>query len=200
MRPSSEGGWWQFVEQDSEAAQLYWSIYTSAACSGLPQTFDVQISDSPEFLAKVFDSAGLANSTLVVDSLDGTRNYFWRVRGVTDADEVGPWSLAFVFTVAARPVGISSSDELSNRASLHAAYPNPFNPQTTIPFAIQSAGHVLLEVFDLRGGRVGVLVDHQLNAGHHAVRFDAARLPSGVYLYRLETGNYSESKRMLLLK
>ena len=79
-------------------------------------------------------------------------------------------------------------------------YPNPFNPATTISFALPAAGRVSLDVYNLIGQRVATLVDGQREAGYYSVSFDAATLPSGVYVYKLSAGQASFVKRMILLK
>lgn len=78
--------------------------------------------------------------------------------------------------------------------------PNPFNPRTTIAFATAAAGRVTLRVFDLAGREVRVLVDRELPAGAHTTVFDAPELPSGVYLYRLTAGSFSQVRKLALLK
>ncbi len=79
-------------------------------------------------------------------------------------------------------------------------YPNPFNPSTTITFALPKAGYTKLVVYDLLGRRVATLVDGFVNAGTHTIRFEDSRLPSGVYLYQLESGSYRATRRMTLMK
>jgi hypothetical protein len=79
-------------------------------------------------------------------------------------------------------------------------YPNPFNPSTSIGFTLSEAARVSLEVFDLRGGKVATLADGLKPAGSHAVRWDAAGLPSGIYFYRLRSELGTLTRRMLLLK
>jgi hypothetical protein len=84
--------------------------------------------------------------------------------------------------------------------ALEQNYPNPFNPSTTIKFALPKASVTKLTVYNLLGQKVSTLVDGQLEAGVHSVRFDATRLATGVYFYRLEAGDYLSHKKMLLLK
>lgn len=84
--------------------------------------------------------------------------------------------------------------------SLHQNYPNPFNPNTKITFQIPRAGEVSLRVFDLLGKEVGVLAHEKLEAGSHERSFDAARLASGVYFYRLQAGEFTQTRRLLLLR
>jgi len=79
-------------------------------------------------------------------------------------------------------------------------YPNPFNPSAQIRYTVQSAGHVSLSVYDLLGHKVTCLVDDNQHAGVHNVEFNAAELPSGVYFYKLETGNQSFTRKMMLIK
>lgn len=79
-------------------------------------------------------------------------------------------------------------------------YPNPFNPVTTIAYSLPAATHVTLEVFNVLGQKVSTLVDNDQAAGDHLATWDAARHASGVYLYRITTGEAVETKKMLLLK
>ena len=90
--------------------------------------------------------------------------------------------------------------ELPARATLHQNYPNPFNPTTQISFDLAEASHVRLEVFDVSGRRVAVLVDGGRPAGGHIVHFDASGLTSGIYVTRLEAGGQSFMRKMTLVK
>ena len=90
--------------------------------------------------------------------------------------------------------------ELPTEFALTGNYPNPFNPQTSITFSMPEAATVRLTVYDLLGRQVALLVDGNLSAGKHEVRFDATNLPSGQYLYRLTTPKGEFTKMMMLLK
>lgn len=93
------------------------------------------------------------------------------------------------------------TDELSiTNYSLKNAYPNPFNPSTTIGFSIPQHERVTLKVFDILGREVETLVDDKLEPGEHSVVFNAKNLSSGVYLYRLATPTFSQTKMMGLVK
>jgi len=79
-------------------------------------------------------------------------------------------------------------------------YPNPFNPKTTITFSIPSSEFVKLSVFNTLGQRVATLVNQRLNAGQYSLLFDASNLNSGIYYYRIEAGNFSSTKRLVLIR
>lgn len=84
--------------------------------------------------------------------------------------------------------------------ALKQNYPNPFNPTTTIEFAIPQKEFVTLKVYDLLGREVETLVSEHLEAGSYKTRFDAGRLASGMYVYRLQAGAFSDSKKLLLVR
>jgi len=84
--------------------------------------------------------------------------------------------------------------------SLSQNYPNPFNPSTKISFSLPKAGSVKLIVFDILGREVATLVNDYRTAGTHSVEFNALNLASGVYLYRIESGDFSDVKKMMLIK
>ncbi|MCX6639141.1 MAG: C25 family cysteine peptidase [bacterium] len=84
--------------------------------------------------------------------------------------------------------------------SLGQNYPNPFNPLTSISFSLPQAAHVNLTVFDIMGREVATLVNGMREAGTHEVTFDASHLASGIYLYKLEAGDYSATNKMVLMK
>jgi hypothetical protein len=79
-------------------------------------------------------------------------------------------------------------------------YPNPFNPKTKINFELPIASHVFLKVYDSIGQEIMVLIDKELSKGYHEVSFDGTALPSGIYLYRIQTGEFIASKKMMLVK
>ena len=90
-------------------------------------------------------------------------------------------------------------------AALEQNYPNPFNPTTTIKYQIKNTGHVQIEVFNVKGQKVATLVNREQSAGDYQVVWngqnDAKKsVPSGVYFYKMKSGDYSVSKKMILLK
>jgi len=101
--------------------------------------------------------------------------------------------------------GIDNKIELTMQFSLSQNYPNPFNPSTKIKYSIPNAGNenfhsVQLKVYDILGREVATLVNKKQGAGNYEVQFNASSLTSGIYFYKLQSGNFVESKKMVLLQ
>lgn len=94
----------------------------------------------------------------------------------------------------------SDVDIVVTTYELSQNYPNPFNPSTTIEFAIPQADRVKLTIYDILGRQVAILVDERMEAGRHAVTFDASKFATGVYLYSLETAEKTINKKMMFVK
>jgi photosystem II stability/assembly factor-like uncharacterized protein len=92
------------------------------------------------------------------------------------------------------------SNEIPNKFSLSQNYPNPFNPKSNIKFQIAKSGDVKLVIFDVLGREVTTLVNEKLSPGTYEVTWDGSSYPSGVYFYELITQDYSQTKRMVLIK
>jgi len=84
--------------------------------------------------------------------------------------------------------------------NLSSPYPNPFNPTTTISFSIPQLGMVSLNVYDITGKLVTTLINEQLNIGYHSIDWDGTNQSGGVYLVRMESGEYVETQKLLLVK
>jgi hypothetical protein len=89
---------------------------------------------------------------------------------------------------------------LPQQSSLSQNYPNPFNLTTTIEYDLPRAAFVTLDLFDLLGRKIETLVNSEQEAGHYTATWNGQDKPSGMYLYRLQAGDYTETMKMLLLK
>lgn len=99
------------------------------------------------------------------------------------------------------PVSVNGKEEITpEHFSLSQNYPNPFNPSTTINFSIARAGMVSLTVYSILGEKVQTLVNSYYNAGQYKAVFNASNLPSGIYFYELNTPEYKNVKKMMLVK
>ena len=114
--------------------------------------------------------------------------YLYRLKQL---DETGSFEYSKQIEVELGPV---------KNYTLRQNYPNPFNPLTVIGYSLPAAGKVTLKVYDILGKEIAELVNEEKPAGQYEVKFDASRLTSGVYLYTLKAGNYSETKKMVVIK
>ncbi len=92
------------------------------------------------------------------------------------------------------------SSSIPQEFKLYQNYPNPFNPRTVITYQLTVSTFVTMKVYDVLGNEVAQLVNSKQGAGSYSVIFDAGKLPSGVYFYKLEADRFSENKKMLLIK
>lgn len=95
---------------------------------------------------------------------------------------------------------VGSEDQLAFSFALGQNYPNPFNPSTTIEFSLPKTEYVTLQIYNLLGEKVTTLASERLQAGTHSVRWNAVGIPSGVYFYRLQAGEFTETKKLILLR
>ncbi len=79
-------------------------------------------------------------------------------------------------------------------------YPNPFNPSTTIKFGVKEKSNVRIDIFNSIGEKVNTVLNAEREPGNYQVEFNASDLPSGVYIYRIEAGQYNSIKKMILMK
>jgi photosystem II stability/assembly factor-like uncharacterized protein len=98
------------------------------------------------------------------------------------------------------PVGINPVSEIAESYQLNQNYPNPFNPETKIRFSVPGEGIVSLKVFDITGKLVADIINSNRKKGTYDVTFDGDRFSSGVYFYRLTAGEFTQTKKMMLVK
>ena len=91
-------------------------------------------------------------------------------------------------------------DKLPDNFNLYQNYPNPFNPSTSISYRIPEMSFITLNVYDVLGNEVIILVNEEKPAGEYEILFDGTELTSGIYFYQLKTGSYFGIKKMMLVK
>ena len=136
----------------------------------------------------------------------------WMVKQSTPSTALSLSQLGINFTVPipgnlyelTLPVGIRKiSSEVPVKYSLFQNYPNPFNPSTIIKFMVAENGKsnlITLKIFDLIGREVATLVNEKLQPGTYEIPFSGSQIASGIYFYKLETSNFTDVKRMLMIK
>jgi endo-1,4-beta-xylanase len=173
-------------------AKLVWHSSETAAVYG------IQIATDSLFTSIVLD--GSATDTLVKSfPLDSNKKFFWHVNAANDRD-TSEYSTTASFTTGNQIAAVKESAEISKGFLLAQNFPNPFNPATQIKYSIPQNSYVSLKVFTLLGIEVATLFEGVRQPGNYEVTFDAGKLASGIYLYRLSSNNFVETKKFILLK
>jgi hypothetical protein len=93
-----------------------------------------------------------------------------------------------------------NSIETPNQYELYQNFPNPFNPSTKIRYSVPQSSTIVIKVFDILGNEIETLVDEEKFIGTYELTWNAERLPSGIYFYKLQSGSFVETKKMVLMK
>ena len=142
------------------------------------------------FMADKWNSNNLISST-----------YIWLPLVMDGSKPVINWYDSWSLSVFDETTDVEDNqDVIQNDYLLSQNYPNPFNPATTIEYRIGYFDHVTIEVYDILGRKVSLLVDEQKSPGAYKVSFDGTGLASGIYIYKLQAGNYFSAGKMILLK
>ncbi|MFC1619539.1 DUF5123 domain-containing protein [Candidatus Neomarinimicrobiota bacterium] len=190
-------------DESAAIGDLRWATSTNVA---VYHTFSLTVGDSgavtldPEPMAKFYVPGTVVTTTAVPDAgwefsawsgdLTGSTN---PATVTMDADK----SITAAFTKI--PHGIEA-DQLPTEYSLSQNYPNPFNPTTKIKFALKEQGMTTLMIYDILGREIARLVNEELPAGYYEVTLTDRSLASGIYIYRITSGNFTAVKKMLLVK
>ena len=168
--------------------------------------YRLRVYDTVSLVSPVIDTQLYMVSNFTVTGLDSNTSYYWKVQ-TDDSGDCGwsEWSPVWRFRIGPVAVEDISGEHSPSQFSLSQNYPNPFNPTTAIEFSVPRTGQVTLDVYDVLGRRVRRLVSETVSAGIKRVIWDgldADGLPaaSGIYFYRIEVGEYRETRKMLLLK
>ncbi|MEO8512167.1 MAG: T9SS type A sorting domain-containing protein [Ignavibacteria bacterium] len=191
---------------------IRWNLWGVTLQSSASAVFgDLNISDTNYVGMNQIHSN--SNSGVFYDFYNNTanpikaENNFWGIMNPDSVEahifhQVDSAALGFVdFLPLWFPVGINQySGEIPGGFWLGDAYPNPFNPSTRIKFDIPVSENVKLAVYDVTGREVSILVNEQLSAGKYEVTFAGENLASGIYFYNIRMGNFSQTKRLILVK
>jgi hypothetical protein len=153
-----------------------------------------------QFAYFTIGETNLDTLTFLDNSVNENTKYSYRV-GICEGPIAGFRSFPITLITAGVPVEVVEAEVgIPNEFKLEQNYPNPFNPITRISYSIKEAGSVSLLVYDILGNEVSTLVNEKKFAGYYIVDFNAAHLPSGTYFYKLTSGSFSETKKLILLK
>jgi hypothetical protein len=164
-------------------------IGTTGLDGGIP---DIHFDDSGNLYGAIGGGAA-TNNLISISKTNGTGTI------------IGPIGFTAVSGMAARlnrVVGIDDENdsEIPNSYALEQNYPNPFNPSTVISYQIPNAGNVTLKVYGILGNEVRTLINEEKPAGSYKIQFDGTGLSSGIYFYKIQSGSFVETKKMILMK
>ena len=187
---------WRLLSEDTTQVLVSsMSDSEGTATSLLASTVDVN-----EFLAEQGVDVGQSGS------------FVWHVRATDGSDTLGvrgsygnfgdDWEPIYRHITIERAVITSNDFEAGtpDKFALEQNYPNPFNPTTNIKFALPKTADVTLTIYNMLGQKVSTLINEKMNSGFHIVPFDASNLSSGMYIYRIQAGSFTSTKKMLLIK
>jgi hypothetical protein len=181
---------------------LSWSELSEAT------SYHLQVSTTSSFATMVIDQSGIPQTSYPVSGLLNNTTYYWRV-SATNAGGASGWSSAWRFTTLV--TAVKEKGEITpTKYYLSSNFPNPLRPSelnasTEISYDLSQPGEVKIEIFNLLGNHVRTLV-HQLHAaGRYSIYWDGRNqagkiVPSGIYIYRLTAGGFTQSRRLLLLR
>tara|TARA_Y100001935_G_scaffold253785_1_gene260902 strand:+ start:108745 stop:111978 length:3234 start_codon:yes stop_codon:yes gene_type:complete len=206
-----EATWTATEDFDGQDVTYEWVLYsadTTAVVATIPSNNNGE--DAVVTIPGLDVDALLAGAGLNVGE---SATFVWNVRvsdGLDTLDVHGPYDnfgddFMPIYRTITLTRGVVNSNEVVNGVpetfSLEQNYPNPFNPTTNIRFALPQASKVSLTVYDMLGRKVATLLNgQQMQAANHTVQFDASALASGMYIYRIEAGNFISTRKMMLIK
>jgi photosystem II stability/assembly factor-like uncharacterized protein len=172
---------------------LFWNTVNGAT------SYKVLVSSMITF-GNIVDSATVTTNqrTIPPGKLNIASTYYWKVCANNQYGS-SPYSDAWNFSTVITGIEKISND-LPKSFSIAQNYPNPFNPTTSIKFDIPKSSFVKISIYDISGKEVATLVNEQLQPGTYETDWNASAFSSGVYFYKILAGNYTETKRMLLIK
>ncbi len=184
------------------ANSLDWHIYRITIKDSLTTVY-LDENPTPICSGKTTDAGSTAKEFRIGNqstTIAGYGQYLdWVLCDVTGA--YSPTQKTLPADLAAQiPTAVQDGKAVVNNYKLNQNYPNPFNPSTKISFNLEKTGYTELSVYNMLGQKVASLFSGVMSAGSHEFSFDASRLQSGVYVYQLKSGSFSQTRKMMLLK
>jgi hypothetical protein len=173
-------------------------IAVSSGTLGIGTSTGIKISSGEVVHSSKFTGTTTKTFTYTAPNTAGTVTM-----AVTGAAGTNPptWNHGTSLTITINPAtGIIKTGELVTNYNLAQNFPNPFNPVTKINYSIPKSSNVTLYIYDILGQKVASLVNEKQESGSYSVEFDASKLTSGVYYYKIEAGEYTSVKKMTLVK
>ena len=187
-----------------------WNLDSISGQYGVYESFEKYIRiygdtlESKVYTGAYIDTSSAAPDTSWMSVVDGLAIVVTKGLGITEYGQgitIGSFTGAIINGDTLGTItSVKDSESNQNDYRIYQNYPNPFNPSTIIEFTIPKREDVRLNIFNSIGQKIAVLIDESLSGGNYKIKFDGSDLSSGIYFYQLKTRNYSEVKKMLLLK
>ena len=218
--------YWRVLGKTAAGVDLWsntWSFITTVSLPAAPQLISAsptyptrgdvftltwnKVQDAEQYLvylskvqtfASNLRTASPSDTVITFTSLSKGQEYYWQVQANNFVGS-GPWSAIDSFT-AAVPAGVKEVEGIPTEYSINQNYPNPFNPTTIIKYALPKTALTKISIYDLLGREIQILIDKEVEAGYHEINFNGDNFPSGIYFYRMQSGDFTQTKKMILLK
>jgi endo-1,4-beta-xylanase len=165
--------------------------------SAAADSYHVQLSTNSTFATVIVDTT-VTDTTLNLGLLDANARYYWRASSINSYGE-SDFSAGVAF-LTGTALGVNDRKPIALDFKLSQNYPNPFNPTTMISFTLPQRSNIHLTLVDMLGREVKEIASGEFEAGIHTVQLNASGLASGVYIYRLNAGNYGSAKKLIVTK
>jgi hypothetical protein len=172
---------------------MNWNASTSAS------SYHLQVSESTSFNLIVYEDSIISVTSREIGPLNNNTVYYWRVLA-ENPNGSSMWSPVWSFTTGTNTSVEKISDEIPTGFYLGNNYPNPFCMNTSIVYSIPLKAKVSLILLDTWGREISTLVNEEQIAGKYEVKVDGSNLQEGIYFYRMRVGEYSETRKMVLIK
>jgi len=182
-----------YSEDVATIPTMNWNVSTGASL------YYLQVSTSTSFNPVVFEDSTISATKQEIGPLIDNTTYYWRVLA-KNSNGSSTWSPVWSFTTGTNTSVEQLSTEIPDEFYIGNNYPNPFNLSTTIVYFIPAKAKVTLILFDTWGREVATLVNEEQIAGRYEVKYDGSKLTGGIYFYRIQVGEYSKTRKMVLIK
>jgi hypothetical protein len=189
---------WNAHPLDNNGISAY-AVYRKVTTQGTPTLIATVSATGASSYSYTDEEYAISDADNKILLFYDVRAYYSPNSTYTDVAFEAVYGVININTIANQPNNNKIRNEIPTDYSI-SNYPNPFNPTTTISYQLPQDGFVTLKVYDILGKEVATLVNENKNAGYYNVTFDASKLTSGIYIYRIRANNYVQSKKMMLVK
>ena len=197
---------WQhalFLAKENNHPKLVWGVHPNVPPVNGFKIYRQIDNGSWDFLTQTNNTYYLDEYVSITPPAGGVSHYFnYKITAIIDLTTESEYSNTVDINGDLKSRKIAGDSNTENKFTYYLTqnYPNPFNPTTTIGFSTKKAGLVTIKIYNILGKEVVTLVNENKTAGNYSVKFNASNLPSGIYFYRLKSGSFSATKKLILLK